>query len=491
MLKPLRPVVILLHVKRPGIRALARVGVAAALLVLALLLTVADARGSTGTGNGVGVYPSVVNFSNSLRGGDYLETIGLINGSPRPRVFRFSLAGPMARWLSVIDDSVPYSRLSSVTIPPGTTTVELRLEVPPRTANGSYSGALDVLAEAPKGPYPKGATPVSVSVVVAVTARVTGTQVIAGTLISVSSYPAIEVGDILPVFSRIRNSSNVVVAPVYKLRISRGSTVVYDNTSLGEGIPPGTLAQQQVEWPGTDTRSQPLGRYEVQLSVLFGQLSLGTRSLSFQLDPYGYLHRSGRLLGLELLNKPKLGDAADIGAVLVNTGAVQADSRFVGRLYRNGALVRGVTSYQLLLLPGTRGVATLVVNLPSNGLYRLTGVGDFAGAESNALTLSFQVGSSPFPVLYPILGAAGVLLCVGFWLSWRRPRPPRRSAPPLRSYVSNGDAPRRFTAARSRGVHAKAPRSEPRHERGSPGRANGARGAHARKLSSGDKVPWR
>jgi hypothetical protein len=387
----------------------------------------AGASGATDpSGNGVGIYPSNVSFTTTLRGGEYLQTIGIINGSSESRVFRFSLQGSLAPWLTIVASSNPSVRLSTVTAAPGTTTVQLRLEVPLHTAKGTYTGALDVVGQPLKGSYPKGASPVSVGVQVNVTAHVTGTQVIAGALIDVSSYPAIEVGDPLPIFSLIRNSSNVTVAPVFRLRITRGDAVVYDKTSSGEGLIPGSLSKSEVVWPGANTRSQVIGTYEVHLNVLFPGLLLGARELSFQLDPYGYLHRSGRLLSLELLNHPKIGSAADVGASLVNTGAVQADSSFVGELYRNGVLLRGVTSFQVLLTPGESGVATLIVALPQGGLYRITGVGSFAGAQSNSLSLSFRLDSPPFPILYPIAGGAAIVLLT-LALLWRRSKRFRRS----------------------------------------------------------------
>jgi hypothetical protein len=430
------------------------------------------------SGNGVGVYPTSVSFAKALRGGEYLETIGVINGSAKPRVFRFLLHGRLASWLAIVDRSDPSKTLSKVTIAPGSAIVQLRLQVPPRTADGTYTGALEVVGQPLKGSYPKGASPVSVGVQVEVSAQVTGTQVIAGALIDVNTYPAIEVGDSLPIFSLIRNSSNVVVAPVFRLRITRGDAVVYNETLPGEGIRPGSVSKLEVDWPGADTRSQVLGTYIAQLKVLFPGRSLGTRELRFRLDPYGYLHRSGRLLRLALLNHPKIGLAADIGASLFNTGAVQADTTFVGRIYRNGVLLRGVTSFQVLLLPGERGVATLIVAVPKDGFYRITGVGSFAGAQSNPLTVSFRLGSPPFPIVYPLAaGAAIVLLALA--LMWRRrSRRSKRFRPIVTRYVSNG-APKQPAHARGAGTRGREGQARPAHARGSHNR-----GAHGRKVPS-------
>lgn len=398
-----------------------RVAVCAILTVfagLSILGRVGQA-GASGPSNAVGIYPSSVSFTKVLRGGEYLQTIGIINGSSQHRVFRFSLHGRMARWLTIVARGNLLMRRSTVTVPPGTSTVQLRLEVPPQTVDGTYTGALDIVARPLKGSHPEGSIPVSVGVQVDVSAQVTGTQVIAGALINVSSYRAIEVGDPLPIFSTIKNSSNVIVSPVFRLRITRGNKVVYDHTSLGQGLIPGSLSKSEVVWPGPDTGSQVLGAYEVHLSVLFPSHSLGTRELSFHLDPQGSLRRGGRLLSLKLLDHPKVGDAAYVGASLVNTGEVQADSSFEGELYRNGVLLGSVTSFGILLAPGQSGVATLTVKLPQDGTYRITGVGSFAGAQSNSLSLSFRLGSPTFPILYPIAGGAAVVL-LALFLLWRR-----------------------------------------------------------------------
>jgi hypothetical protein len=482
MLKPCNAQAILCNVRSTA-AVLTRLATGVIITVFGGLLVLgglgpAGASGATDpSGNGVGIYPTNVSFTKALRGGEYLQTIGVINGSSAPRVFRFSLQGPLAPWLAVVYPSDPSVRLSTVTAPPGTTTVQLRLEVPPHTAEGAYTGALNVVGQPLKGSYSKGASPVSVGVQIKVNAQVTGTQVIAGALIDVRSYPAIEVGDPLTVFSLIRNLSNVILAPVFRLKITRGAALVYDKTSTGEWMIPGSLSTLQVDWPGADTRSQVLGTYQAQLNVSFPGLSLGTRELNFQLDPYGYLHRSGRLLALELLNHPKVGSAAYVGASLVNTGAVQADSTFVGQLYRNGVLLRGVTSYQVLLAPGGRGIATLIVALSQGGLYRVTGVGNFAGAQSNSLSLSFRLSSPPFPILYPIAGGAAIVL-LALALMWRISRRSRRSKRFRRTTrYDNYGAPRQLRAHSPGGAHARGGAHGRRaHARGEPSPSGQVRG---------------
>ena len=489
MLKPCKVPVIVLEVRGARATVLVRLATAVVTAVFGAALAFgapSPAGAANPTGNGVGVYPTNIRFAKALRGGEYLETIVVLNGSSHPRAFRFVLLGHLAHWLAVVDSRDPSKSLSSVTIAPGSAAVQLRLQVPPRTADGTYAGALEVVGLPLKGAYAKGSSPVSVGVQVAVSAQVTGTEVIAGALINVNTYPAIEVGDPLPVFSLIRNSSNVVVAPVFGLRITRGRAIVYDENLPGEGIRPGSLSRLEVAWPGADTRSQVLGTYEAHLTVMFSGHRLGTRELRFQLDPYGYLHRSGRLVRLALLNQPKIGSAADVGASLVNTGAVQADSSFVGRIYRNGVLLRGVRSFQVLLLPGERGVATLIVAVTKDGLYRITGVGNFAGAQSNPLTLSFNLDTaSSFPVLYPIAAAAAIVL-LALALLWRRSRRSRRSfRPKLVSYASNG-APKQVRAhargaatpereGQVRRAHARGP-----HPRGAHGRRAPSQGGRVR-----------
>jgi hypothetical protein len=157
-------------------------------------------------------------------------------------------------------------------------------------------------------------------------------------------------------------------------------------------------------------------------------------------------------LTLKLANHPHVGYSAEVQASVESTGQVQEETSFVGQLYLNGALLRGVKSpVPILLQPGQSGVITMPLPVARNGLYRLTGNANFAGATSKTDTLTFRVGPAPTPILY-IVGIAVVvlllllLLIVGVVI-WRR----RQGGPP--SWPERRQLPPRYTSTQSRTLH--------------------------------------
>ena len=251
-------------------------------------------------------------------------------------------------------------------------------------------------------------------------------------------------------------------------KASGGNTVYKWHGTASSATLPGQTTTYQLEWPASDTETQTLGKYGADLRVTFPNgKSLGSSGLGFQLYPYGSLHRGGKLLSLKLTNHPALGGTALVQAAVVSTGEVQQETNFVGELYRDGSLVQAVKSpVPVLLAPenqiGDSATITVPFTVAKNGLYRLTGSANFAGAQSNTETLTFRMGAAPIPIVYEIGGAAVVLaliaLVVGL-IIWRR----RSGGPPSwpeRRHVT----PPRYTAARGGTLHV-----PPRTPVGSPG----------------------
>src|SRR5947207_2239704 len=64
---------------------------------------------------GVGVFPTDINLPDTLRGGEYLRDLGLINGTDSERVFTFEVKGPLAAWVSFVDVKDRTKTLDSLT----------------------------------------------------------------------------------------------------------------------------------------------------------------------------------------------------------------------------------------------------------------------------------------------------------------------------------------------------------------------------------------
>ncbi len=405
----------------------------------------------------VGVYPPVIHFDRALRGGKFLATFGVLNGTGRGEYFNFGLAGATAAWLRLDSSANHTTAITKVWAPggPRPTTAVLELDVPSTLADGIYRGQLAVVSAPPKATH-KGQTTVGLGAAIDVVVDVTGTEVVSGSLVNAyTTYPKIEVGSPVNVFVVVKNAGNVTEQPEFALQVTKGrseATQYSWHGSTGSGLLPGQTSIYEVSWPGASTETQTLGPYSATVHVNFGSKQIGSANLPFQLVPYGSLGRGGKLLTLKLANHPQVGYSAEVQASVESTGQVQEETSFVGQLYLNGALLRGVKSpVPILLQPGQSGVITMPLPVARNGLYRLVGNANFAGATSKTDTLTFRVGPAPTPVLY-IVGIAVValllllLLIVGV-IIWRR----RQGGPP--SWPERRQLPPRYTSTQSRTLH--------------------------------------
>jgi hypothetical protein len=404
----------------------------------------------------VGAYPTVIRFDQALRGGEYLDTFGVLNGTGTGEYFSFGLAGTTAPWLHVVSSGNNSTGITRVWAPggPRPSTAVLELQVPPTLANGVYKGELTVTSVVPKVAH-KGQTAVGLGAAIDVVVDVTGTEVVAGALVNAyTTYPKIEVGSPVNVFVVVKNAGNVAEQPAFALQVSKSHNKASQYSwhgTTGSGLLPDQTAVYEVAWPGSSTETQTLGGYTANVNVAFGKKDIGSAALAFQLVPYGSLHRGGKLLGLKLANHPQEGYSAEVQAQVRSTGEVQQETSFVGQLYFNGQLEKGIKSpVPILVQPGQSGTITMPVPVPKNGLYRLTGTASFAGAQSNPETITFRVGPAPVPLMYEVGAGLVVVLLVALVVGivvWRRRHP--RSP----SWPERGHAPPRYTSSHSRTLH--------------------------------------
>ena len=449
----------------------------AALASVALLLAtggpVAAASTTSTTPQGgfsIGISPTVVTFNNALRGGDYETQITITNGASVGEWFTVSPAGQIASWARVLSATGTGEPVTRVFVPNGAEGTNLMFEadVPATAADGAYAGQLNIDLVPPS--RVKGKVTAGVGVQVNVNLQVTGTEVVGGSVLEAYTYPKAEVGSAVPVFVRISNRSNITVRPQFVLKVDRSAThnAVYKWAgTTGEGLLPNQVSTFELFWPASSTLTQTLGNYVATLGVTFPKAKrLGTYQLSTRLYPYGFLHRGGKLLRLDLANGPQVGYSAEVNAAVESTGVIQQETSFIGQLYRNGALLGEVKSVAPVLLApagqaGSTGVITVPVAITKDGLYRLTGVANFAGAQTRPQTLTFRVGAAPVPLVYELAAAGAVVLMalVLVLVLWRR----RRRRPPARRPQVHGQP--RYTA-----THARTPQAPPRSPVGpSPG----------------------
>ena len=409
----------------------------------------------------VGLYPTQVPFDRALRGGQYEDTIGVLNGTAHGQWFHFSLSGQAAPWLSVMP-SANTAPIKEIWAPngAGATRALLQLRVPSTLANGTYHGIVTVSMKPPKNKV-NGPTTVGLGGEIDVTVSVTGTEVVAGKLVDAYTYPKVEQAEPLKIFAIINNSGNVAALPSFHLQILKAGArhPVYNWVgTTGETLLPGERSTYQLNWPANSTEGATLGKYTARiLSVTFpGAKDVGSWALPFQLYPFGALHRGGKFLSLKLLNKPRAGYSAEVQASVVSSGQVQQETTFVGQLYRNGNLLEGLKSPVPVLLspagqPGDAGTIQVAVPITKDGLYRVTGLVNFAGAQSATKTLTFRVGPRGLSRTDEIAAGAGALLLVMLLISLIVVRKRRRHrALPVHQ---NGHLPPRYTATHPRTLH--------------------------------------
>jgi len=368
----------------------------------------------------VGVYPTAIGFEQTVRGGEYFRTIGVMNGSDSEQTFTFTVGGQAAPWLAIVDTQDRTRVLESVVAPPrGEARVFLRVRVPPDLPNGAYAGQVQVLTSLARAAASEGAgASVSVGAEVGVIFGVTGEQKIAGSLIDVAASD-VEVGSPLDLRTTVQNSGNVQVTPQIELSVvDPQGAVVGGATFADEMVYPGETKVVTARW---DTTGQRLGERVARVRVKFGDVDLGVQEARFNILAVGTLSRRGELEGLELQGKPAVGGVAKVIGDFRNTGQIDTRARLLAEVYRGSTLTQAANSEERLVERGATAPLELFVDVPTSGTYSVRAKVNFEGKETDVRELTFTVGGNGLP-LWPIVGglALAVIVAGGVGWGWRR-----------------------------------------------------------------------
>ena len=143
--------------------------------------------------------------------------------------------------------------------------------------------------------------------------------------------------------SQVKNAGNVSEQPKFSLEVtkSQGKTAQYTwQGTTGSEMLPGQTLTYQLMWPGSSTYTQTFGPYVAKLRANFNSTTVGSSTLPFQLVPYGSLRRGGKLLSLQLANRPRLGYTAEVQASVQSTGEVQQEAQLRRLAVPQWAVVR-------------------------------------------------------------------------------------------------------------------------------------------------------
>lgn len=380
--------------------------------------------------DGIGVYPAEINFSDTLRGGEYFTTIGVINHGDQVRTFTLEASGEIASWMTFVDPEDRTKTIDHVTTTPGSDGhADVRLTVPESAQNGSYSGEVRTVAVVDGGRIEGSGSTLSLGASIEVKAIVSGNQRVAGKFLELAAND-IEVGYPLRVVSKVQNDGNVRVLPQVHVEISTSAKVIGTIDTNDVAIAPNEYRDIESQW---DSNIAGPGEYLVTTTVSLPGVQLGERTRQVRIVPRGSLTRQGSFESLQLANEVVPGSVARVVASFRNTGQVDALAVFSGEVYRDGKLVKPVTSLQKLVRRDEVQQLEALVELPVTGTYKVQGRVNFEGQDSEIRELTFTVGGSSSSNMTPIYGAggAGLLLLGGvaaFYVRKRSHQDSRKAA---------------------------------------------------------------
>jgi hypothetical protein len=368
---------------------------------------------------GIGVFPSSINFGDTLRAGEYFRTIGVLNNEDAEQTYSVAFDGQAAPWLSIVDPNDRTKAVDTVSAPAKDQgRVFLRLVVPADIPNGKYTGVVRVLTTVDeKNNGGNSGVGVNVGAEISVTLNLTGTQNVAGSLVDVSAGD-VETGSPFRIKTTVQNSGNVQVNPQIDLQVLDLQGAVVGTASFSEDLVyPDEIKILTPEW---DTTGQKTGERIARVSVKFGNVDLGTRELHFNIMPLGTLTRSGELEGLSLEGSPSAGSVAKVTAMFRNTGQIDARAQFLGEVFRDSVRVDAATSNEIAVVPGDVQPLVLFVHVTQDGTYKVEGKVNYEGKETDVQELVFTVGGGGgLPIWAIVVGVVvAVLVLVSGGLAW-------------------------------------------------------------------------
>lgn len=362
-------------------------------LLMIAALSIAVAGATSRAEGGIGVYPTKVSFDDALRGGEYFSTLGVINNLPSERRFTFEAEGEIAPWISFTTVEDRSKSVTEVLAPKGKDGyVLLRLNVPDTTGNGVYQGTVTTKVPVSDPEVQKGSSgaDVTVAAVIDVEVHVSGVQKIDGGLLEVTAND-VEVGVPLRVRSTVANRSNIRVVPDVQVAIKSENKTVATVATVDAPISANETRAIETIWK-TDVAAP--GDYTLTVSASLPGFPLGDKTVSFRVLPRGTLTRDGVFENLELTNEPTAGGVAKVLATFRNTGQIESSAVFAGELYRDGVLIKPVTSLQKLAAKDEAVGLEALIEVPGTGSYVLRGKVNYEGKETDVREISFTLAEA-------------------------------------------------------------------------------------------------
>ncbi len=349
---------------------------------------------------GVGIAPVRLQFDDALRGGTFAQTMLLSNepsdGEAEVLEFTVTAKGETAPWVSFGVEGDPAAVSSFRVAKSERVVVRVSVTVPSDAANKKYEGTVFVEAKDAAASTVPGTVGVGTAAEIALIVNVNGVERREASIQDYVIDPA-EVGQAQRFTAKIQNSGNVSVSSQLDVTIARGANEVQTLSSKGQNFPvfPGEDGSVHVEWP---TAEQAAGEYSALFTVsdVSGNSPkvLGTKTVSFRLEPRGTLTRSGEFREFKLKNTPELGGVAIVEAVFVNSGSIATQAVFDGEVYLDGKLVKTAQSLARTVRAGETGPIGVNVDVTIPGAYKVVGKINFDGELTPAKEVAFTVAAT-------------------------------------------------------------------------------------------------
>ncbi len=413
--------------RRPTVTAVVVVVLVAALATV--LSTVDRSRA-----DGIGISPAVITYPDTMRGVTYTANLTLSNTSETAtNEFAITAIGGVADWIELQRREDSSDGSTVLVEPESSVQVAVLLTVPSTAANGSYTGALDIISSEVDLELGEGSgSAVQIGGLVDIAVEVVGDQRRDARVGDMYVEPA-EVGMLQRFNAVVENNGNVRVEPLLEVDILRDGEVVEQLSSQGTMNPvfPNASGTTFVEW---DTAEQTVGGYQAEFRVIdvagAEPVELGSTIVDFRLEQLGTFTREGTFDAFVVLGEPQAGALTNLEATFTNTGKITSNAVASVEVYLDGELVDTAVSLERSTRPGETAKIVLPIATTDFGEYRLVGTVNYEGLLTEPREVAFRL-DAPVPAGQDrnwlliggvAAGAAGLLAAALALVSRRRRR---------------------------------------------------------------------
>ena len=356
--------------------------------------------------SGLGVAPPRIVIEDALRDSEYQRMITIFNPTGQPLTVSLNASGDAATWLSFHEIGDPSRPIETIASVPDEVSFLLKIGIPEDAPNGEHKASVLVQRGADGGG-------VVLGVEVAVTITVTGTQILRGEVLGISTRDT-EAGYPQRTEVQFWNTGNVAATPQTDIGVTKDGAAIDSVTSAEVQVGVESQEMIAVEW---DTTGRELGDYVAQVSVSLAGTVLATKDLPFTLMPVGTFSRAGVFTELALQGEPNLGATAKIQATFSNTGEIDTTAKFIGEVYCDKDLVDALESEESLIPMGQKEILTSYVKLERPGNYDIKGYVNYEGKKTELKEISFTLAGTSqgrsFNLFSPVAIAVIVVLIAG------------------------------------------------------------------------------